>query len=273
MRKWPSMNPQNDTVFCVIDYSTPFKTEEVWKILKYGGEYPYHESGDFFQDSAMVASAARLFKVTDLSLLGNVTFMPSGTSSYINVEIPEIPWFINDETQGIIVFNQRARLPQETTWASCIEAEFPKWTIKNRFNQAFQRIGGFARLPENWDSYAAKPIDRECISRGVTIFKELVKLSSVAEVEIPTPFVAPLSSGGIQIEWEEGERYLELSITPDPLSVDYFATDKAKEGQLTLEGSLKSRFALKELLTWFVIGTTEDLAQLTFEEPPDEWAS
>jgi hypothetical protein len=260
------MNPENNT-----DYSTPFKSDEAWKIVKYGGEYPSHESGDFFQERAMVASAAKLFKVTDLSLTGNVTFVTSGTSSDINVEIPEIPWFINDETQGIIVFNQRVRLPRETTWASCIEAGSPKWNIETRFNQAFHRIGSFSRLPENWDSYAAKAIDRDCISRGVTIFKELIKLSSVAKVKIPAPFVAPLSSGGIQIEWEEGERYLEVSITPDPLSVDYFAADEAKEGQLSLEGSLRSTSALKELLTWFVIGTAENLAQLTFEEPSEAW--
>lgn len=265
------MNPQTNMDFCVIDHSRPFKTEEVWKIVKYGGEYPTHESGDFFQERAMVASAAKLFKVTDLSLTGNVTFVTSGTTSDINVEIPEIPWFINDKTHRIIVFSQRARLPQEMTWASCIDAELPKWSVETRFNQAFQRIGRFARLPENWDSYAAKAIDRECISRGVSIFKELVKLRSVAEVQIAAPFVAPLSSGGIQIEWEEGERYLEVSITPDPLSVDYFATDKAKEGQLTLEGSLRSTSALKELVTWFVIGAAEDLAQLAFEEPPEEW--
>jgi hypothetical protein len=266
------MNPQNNINFRVIDYSRPFKTEEAWKIVKYGAEDPSHESGDFFQERAMVASAAKLFKVTDFSLTGNVTLVTSETSSDINVELPEIPWFINDETQGVIVFNQRVRLPQETTWSSCSEAELPKWSIETRFNQAFQRIGNFSKLPENWDSYGAKAIDRECISQGVSIFKALIKLRAVAEAQIPAPFVAPLSSGGIQIEWEEGERYLEVSITPDPLSVDYFATDKAKEGQLTLEGSLRSTSALKELLTWFVIGTAEDLAQLAFEEPPNEWA-
>ena len=266
------MNSQTNMDFCVIDHSRPFKTEEVWKIVKYGEEYPTHESDDFFQERAMVSSAAKLFKVTDLSLTGNVTHVTSGTSSDINVEIPEIPWFINDKTHRIIVFNQRVRLPEEMTWASCIDAELPKWSIDNRFNQAFQRIGRFARFPENWDSYAAKAIDRECITRGVSIFKELVKLKSVAKVQIPAPFVAPLSSGGIQIEWEKGERYLEVSITPDPPSADYFATDKAKEGQLTLEGSLRSTSALKELLTWFVSGTAEDLAQLAFEEPLEEWA-
>lgn len=266
------MSPQTNMDFCVIDHSRPSKIEEEWKIVKYGEEYPTYESGDFFQERAMVASAAKLFKVTDLSLTGNVTLVTSGTSSDINVEIPENSWFINDKTNRIIVFNQRARLPEEMTWASCIDAELPKWSIVTRFNQAFQRIGRFVRFPENWDSYAAKAIDRECISRAVSIFKELVKFRFVAEVQIPAPFVAPLSSGGIQIEWEEGERYLEVSITPDPPSVDYFATDKAKEGQLTLEGSLWSTSALKELLTWFVIGTAEGLAQLDFEEPPEEWA-
>ncbi|MBW1998506.1 MAG: hypothetical protein JRJ29_11150 [Deltaproteobacteria bacterium] len=266
------MNPQTNMDFCVIDHSRPFETERVWKIVRYGEEYPTHESGDLFHEKAMVSSAAGLFEVFDLSLTGNVTLVTSGTSSDINVDIPEIPWFINDKAHRIIVFNQKVCLPQETTWASCIDAELPKWSIETRFNQTFQRIGRFAAFPENWDSYGAKAIDRECISQGVSIFKELLKLRSLEEGEIPAPFVAPLSSGGIQIEWEEGERYIEVSITPDPLSVDYFATDKAREGQLSLEGPLRSTSALKALLTWFVSGTAEDLAQLTFEEPHEEWA-
>lgn len=265
------MNPQTNMDFCVIGHSRPYKVEEGWRIVKYGEEYPTHVSSGFLQERAVVASAATPFEFTDLFSIGNVTLVTSGTSSDINVEIPEIPWFINDKAHRIIVFNHRARLPQELTWASCVYAELPRWSIMAQLNQAFQRIGRFARFPENWDSYGAKAIDKECISRGVSIFKKLVKLRSTAEVQIPDPFVAPLSSGGIQIEWEEGERYLEVSINPDPPTVDYFATDKAKEGQLTLEGPLRSAFALKELLTWFVTGTAEGLAQLAFEEPPEEW--
>ena len=261
------MNPQTNMDFSVIDHFRPFKPERVWKTIKYSEEYPAHEFSGFFHERAMVNSAASV--LIDASLPGNVAFVSSGTSSDINVELPEKPLWINDKTNKIIILNQRIRFPQEVTWAVCVEAELPEET---RFNQAFQKIGRFAGLPENWDSYGAKAIDRECMSRVVSIFKELVKSRSVAEVQIPTPFIAPLSSGGIQIEWEEGERYLEVSVTPDPLSVGFFATDKAKEGQLTYEGSLRSTSALRELLTWFVIGTAESLAQLSFEEPPEEWA-
>ncbi len=271
MRRRPTMNPQTKMDFCVIGNSRPPKFEEGWRIVKYGEEYPTNVSSCFLQERAVVASAVTPFESTDLFSIGNVTFVTSGTSSDMNVEIPEIPWFINDKTNRTIVFNHRPRLPQELTGASCVYAALPRWNIMAQLNQAFQSIGRFARFPENWDSYDAKAIDSECISRGVSIFKGLVKLRSVAEVQIPAPFVAPLSTGGIQIEWEEGERYLEVSITPDPLSVDYFATDKAREGQLTLEGPLRSTSALKELLTWFVIGTAEDLAQLAFEELSEGW--
>jgi len=265
------MNPQTNMDFCVSGYSRPSEVEEGWRIVKYGEEYRGPVSSSFLQERPVIASTVTPFEFTEMFSTGNVTLATSGTSSDINVESPEVPWFINDKIHRIIVFKYRARLPQGLTRANCDYAELPRRSIVPQLNQAFQRIGRFARFPENWDSYGSKAIDKECISRCVNIFKKLVKLMSTAEVQIPAPFVAPLSSGGIQIEWEEGERYLEVSINPDPSTVDYFATDKAKGGQLTLEGSLRSASALKELLTWFVTGTAEGLAQLTFKEPPEEW--
>jgi len=264
------MNHPVNVNFCVFDAPVPTKTEEGWKIIKYGEESVNVVRSGFLQDRAMVASEATKYEIIDLFSTGNVTHATSGTSSHLNIEIPDNTWFINDKTRSIIVYNHRAHLPQEMTWSSCIHAELPQNSIPAQFNQAFQRIGRLIRFAENWDSYGAKSIDKECISRGVNILKELVKFKFNKNIKIPIPFVAPLSSGGIQIEWEEGEKYLEISINPDPLAVDYFATDKAKEGQLTLEGSLRSMSALKELLTWFISGTPEGLAQLVFEEPYDE---
>jgi len=264
------MNPEINTDFCVIDASGPTETNDQWKIIDYGESTPSPVSSGFLQERIVVSSTATPFEFTDLFSKANVRFVTSGTSSDTNVEIPESPWFINDKIHRIIVFPQRVRLPREMTWAYCIQAELPQTNVTAQFNQAFQRIGKFARLPENWDSYGAKAISKDCISRGVDILKELIKLRSTTRPETPVPFVAPLSSGGIQIEWEKGERYLEVSISSDPPTIDYFATDKAKEGQLTLEGSLRSAFALKELLTWFVNGTPEDLAHLSFEEAYEE---
>lgn len=266
------MNPQINTDFCVINLPGSTETEEEWKIVNYGEVSPMAVSSGFLQERIMVDSAATRFEFTDLFSKGNMHFVTSGTSSDINVRIPETPWFLNDKIHGFIVFPHRIRLPRDMTWAYCSHAELSQTSDAAQFVQAFQRIGRFARFPENWDSYGAKGISKDCIIRGVVILKELVKLRSTTRFEIPDPFIAPLSSGGVQIEWEKGERYLEVSITSNPPSVDYFATDKAKEGQLTLEGSLRSTSALKQLLTWFVNGAAEDLALLSFEETHEEWS-
>ncbi len=256
------MNPQSNIDFCVIGRPSPIETDEQWEIVEYGGVSPKPVSNAFLQEGLMVASAATPFEFTDSFPRGNICFVASGASSNMNVEIPETPWFINDKIHSVIVFPHRVRLPGEMTSAHCIHAELPQIIATPQIDQAFQRIGKFANFQENWDSYGAKAINKDCIIRGFVILKELIKLKSATTFEIPIPFVAPLSSGGIQIEWEKSDRYLEVSITSNPFSVDYFATNKAKEGQLTLEGSLRSASALKELITWFVNGTAEDLAHL-----------
>lgn len=266
------MYPQINTDFCVIDRAGPTETDKQWKIVNYGEMSPTPESSAFLQARKMVASAATPFEFTDLFSKGNISFITSGTSSNRNVQISDTPWFINDKIHRVIVFPHRERLPGETTWACCIHADLPQISATAHFVQAFQRIGRFVKFTENWDSYGAKVINKNCIIRGVVILKELINLRFATRFEIPVPFIAPLSSGGIQMEWEKDERYLEISITSDPPTADYFAADKAKEGQLTLEGSLRSASALKELLTWFVNGTAEDLAHLSFEEAHEEWA-
>ena len=103
------------------------------------------------------------------------------------------------------------------------------------------------------------------------IIEQLIDLKSSKNFEVPTPFVAPLSTGGVQMEWEHGDRYLEISINPNPLIVEYFATDRPKGGQLSLEGSLRSLSFLNGLIFWFVNGTAEDLSYISPDESYEEW--
>jgi hypothetical protein len=263
------MNLQFSGNFRVIDDPEPTETIGQWRIINYGEPSLSSASAGFLEERTLVSSGATPFEFKDSYSKGSICFVTSGTSSFTNVEIPESPWFITDRINRIIVFPKRVRLPKEMTWAYREYVELPQTNIARQFNPVFQRIGKLARLPENWDSYGARPVCKNSISRGVILLKELIELRSTIGFEIPVPFVAPLSSGGIQIEWEKGEKYLELSITSDPPTVEYFAADKVKEGQLTLEGSLRSASGLKELISWFVNGSAEDLAHFTFEESPE----
>ena len=263
------MNLEISANFRVFDDPGPAETIDQWRIINYGEPSLSSASIGFLEERTLVSSRATPFEFTDSYSKGSVRFVTSGTSSFTNVEIPDSPWFINDRINRIIVFPKRIRLPREMTWAYRDHFELPQTNMAQKFNPVFQRIGKLARLPENWDSYGARPVCKDSISRGVILLKELIELRSTTGFEIPVPFVAPLSSGGIQIEWEKGEKYLELSIRSEPPSVTYFAADQVKEGQLTLEGSLRSASALKELISWFVSGTAEDLAHFSFEESPD----
>lgn len=265
------MNPERHADFCMIDYLGSTKMAQQWHLVKYGEPIPMLETGNYLLQETTLVSASTPFQLTNFISKGNVLLGVSKTSSHANVEVPEIPWFIDYKAKKTLIFQQQVPLRSEVTWVYCGEAVPPKWTVKERFDQAFERVGKFAKLADNWDSYGAKSIDNDSISRGIIILKGLIELRELTGLDIPAPFVAPLSAGGIQIEWEEGDRYLELSIVPGSTDVDYFAVDKAKEGQLSLEGSLRSTRALRELLSWFIHGSPEELARISFEQAYEEW--
>lgn len=58
-------------------------------------------------------------------------------------------------------------------------------------------------LPHGWDGYNAPPIDREILR---TVARFLDGLSESA----PQPNVVPTMTGGVQLEWHEGRKSLEL---------------------------------------------------------------
>ena len=58
-------------------------------------------------------------------------------------------------------------------------------------------------LPPNWDSYGSPPPTREA---GETASKILAELAN--------PFICPVSSGGIQIEFRCNGQRVEIEIAP-----------------------------------------------------------
>lgn len=264
------MNSQRHASFCIIDYLGSTEIAQQWHLVRYGEPTLMPETGSYLPRETTLVSVSTPFQLTNFISKGNVLLAVSETSSHTNVEAPGIPWFIDYKEKKTIIFRQQVPLRSEVTWVCCGEAVPPKWTVKARFDQAFERVGKFAKLADNWDSYGARSIDKDSISHGISILKRLIELRELTGLDISAPFVAPLSSGGMQIEWEESDRYLEISIAPGSTDVCYFAGDKAKEGQLSLEGSLRSTRALRELLSWFIHGSPEDLARISFEEAYEE---
>ena len=69
-----------------------------------------------------------------------------------------------------------------------------------------EKCSGFLDLPENWNSYRARRIDASLLRDGLNI------LTMMLSPGTRTPDVVPTARGGIQIEWHDAERDLEIEI-------------------------------------------------------------
>lgn len=232
-----------------------------WHVVEYGAgssvpEESFVASATTFSESIVPASAYPLV---------------SDTSSGVSLPVLQTPRFMNHTLSRSLVYCMHGPSAEDLKRINCSEAPKLQPIAEERFEKAFQRIGQFAKLPSNWDSYGGNAIDERCMDRALEILKYLIRLED--RIKVPTPFVAPLSTGGIQIEWEEGDKYLEIELAPQFLEIGYSAGDGAPAGSLHLEGSISSVSSLKDLLVWFVTGTAEDLGCLSFENTYENLAA
>jgi hypothetical protein len=68
-------------------------------------------------------------------------------------------------------------------------------------------LRSFAALPEGWDSYGAKSIERHAIDSAIELLRQTV------QHDTPKPAVVPTNQAGIQIEWHTRGIDLEIEIT------------------------------------------------------------
>lgn len=104
------------------------------------------------------------------------------------------------------------------------------------------RLAELSELPDNWDGYGSpslQPAVQETASALIGI---------ICEAVAPTPHFAPVSGGGLQLEWQRQGRELELEILPDG-EIVFLKVSEAGEMQ---EGSLPSSFHdnAMELVQW-----------------------
>jgi len=74
----------------------------------------------------------------------------------------------------------------------------------NWYSEAESALEAIAVLGDNWDGTGALATDPDKLHRAGLA---LIKLSLHAEM----PLIEPLRNGGVQLVWEEGDRYLEFS--------------------------------------------------------------
>lgn len=83
--------------------------------------------------------------------------------------------------------------------------------VPNYLVRPYRRLTEFEAFEEDWDSYGAPPISNRAIDAARQLLLRLPR--RLGEIEDASPYaVAPLASGGIQLEWRGNRRALEIEI-------------------------------------------------------------
>jgi len=256
------MTTINQANACNLDYEDALHAEgdRIWRFYKYGHVHGRVFESNLLPEGQIVVSASLPMQLSNNILKGNMYNITVPSSSYSDIQLPDCQWFV-DKNQKVIIYSSKVKSPIDLTWVEggwAIISQPPNWAKRERFSEAFERVGQFSTMEPNWDSYGSEPINEDCISKAIDILNRLIEFRENEGINISAPFVAPLSDGGIQFEWESKLRYLEISISSD-LSLDWLAIDETIEGKSSIESSLKSLGGLRQLIYWYSYGTSGDL--------------
>jgi len=255
------MTTINQVNACNLDSEDALHAEgdRIWHFFRYDHVHGRVFESNLLSEGQIVASASLPMQLSNNILKGNMYRKTVPSSSNPDIQLPDCQWFV-DKNQKVIIYSSKVKSPTDLTWVEggwAIISKPPYWAKRERFSEAFEKVGKFSTMEPNWDSYGSEPINENCISKAIDILNRLIELRENEGVNISAPFIAPLSDGGIQFEWESKLRYLEISISSD-LSLNWLAINETIEGESSIEGSLTSLGGLKKLIYLYSYGTSGD---------------
>jgi len=96
---------------------------------------------------------------------------------------------------------------------------------------AQRKLTALTRLRADWDGYGSPPVQAGAIARVADLLAVLAKL------DLPNPELFPVPGGGLQLEFRQGNRELEIEIRPDS-SIEYLLVENGtdmREGEVRSE--------------------------------------
>jgi len=105
---------------------------------------------------------------------------------------------------------------------------------------AQEQLSAIGELNRGWDSHGAAPPAQSAIQGAWNLLLSLYETRTV-----PKPHIYPTRSGGIQFEWELGQRYLEIELLSETEAA-YFYSDLST--RFETEGTLREGESLDEVI-------------------------
>ena len=88
--------------------------------------------------------------------------------------------------------------------------------------EAERQFRAIANLPHGWNSYGSPPPDVHKVDAAWALLSCLCQAA-----DLPKPHVNPTPSGGVQLEWEEGQRYFEIEVVSESAAIYFWRDDTA----------------------------------------------
>ena len=142
-----------------------------------------------------------------------------------------------------LVNEPTATYGQSTTSSRGVENSMPEWrsssiyfnptnSFSDKIAEMFRKLNRIARLPANWDSYAADSPSPTAVTEARSFLMENHML------DLPFHFLAPGVNGEVMIEFQKGNKAAELYFEPSGENeVILFEDDEMKH-----EGNLGEHF-------------------------------
>ena len=92
---------------------------------------------------------------------------------------------------------------------------------------SFRYLAVLGELADNWDSYGGAPPTPTSLEAARSLLSDLDRQARILPGRAVTPFhIAPLPSGGVQLEWTGPSKDIEVEIGPDG-ALAYLVIDRS----------------------------------------------
>jgi hypothetical protein len=119
----------------------------------------------------------------------------------------------------------------------------------SRLNSSNRRLDELAALPDDWDSYGAPPLSATSIKEARGVLLALTEQPPLLDgCEVNPTHIAPLPSGGVQLEWSGAQADIEVEVDPEG-ALAYLFIDRSGEQRAFTEAEKVPLMTIVDLVT------------------------